>query len=382
MKCNAILVAAGRGQRTGLDLPKQWSMLGGKRMAEWSVLALSASRHVDRIVLVVGETDVAFATAAYGHLATVVAGGSTRAASVRSGLAVLGPPFLAPVLIHDAARPGLVEDHLDRLLKVLATHDGAAPALPVADTLKRKSGHDLQTVDRSDLFRVQTPQVFTAALVGRVFSAISEHATDDFSVAERLGARLALVPGDHRLDKVTMAEDFDRMERLLCFPHARVFRTGQGFDVHGFEPGDHVTLCGVKIPHIARLQGHSDADAGWHAVTDAILGAACLGDIGDHFPPSDPQWKGADSGVFLRHAQTIAAAEGWEIEHVDVTLICEAPKIKPHRDAMRQSTADLLGLSLDAVSVKATTTEGLGFTGRREGIAALASATLSRLKST
>jgi 2-C-methyl-D-erythritol 4-phosphate cytidylyltransferase/2-C-methyl-D-erythritol 2,4-cyclodiphosphate synthase len=266
---------------------------------------------------------------------------------------------------------------IDSLVSALSDHDAAAPALPVADALKAQVAGRLSTVPRDGLYRVQTPQAFR---LGEIRSALEARGSfvDDLEAVEAAGARVTLVPGDPRLHKITYAEDFDLVARLLS-PLQSAPRVGKGFDVHAFEPGDHVTLCGVKIPHTAKLKGHSDADAAWHALTDAILGAVALGDIGDHFPPSDPKWKDADSGLFLKHAQMLAEKAGYALSSCDVTVICEAPKVKPHRDAMRVRTAELLGLPLDAVSVKATTTESLGFTGRREGIAAEAVAVLAPL---
>ncbi|MFN3610277.1 MAG: 2-C-methyl-D-erythritol 2,4-cyclodiphosphate synthase, partial [Hyphomonas sp.] len=251
---------------------------------------------------------------------------------------------------------------------------GAAPAMPVADALKSDTGQNWTNVDRTGLVRVQTPQAFRLGEIRAALSAAGPDLVDDLTAIEAAGGRVEMVSGSARLTKITYPEDFDMLARLLSPTGAP--RIGKGYDVHEFEAGDHVTLCGVAIPHIAKLKGHSDADAAWHALTDAILGAVALGDIGDHFPPSDPQWKGADSGLFLKEAQRLAEAKGYVIANCDITVICEAPKVKPHREAMRARTAELLGLPLDAVSVKATTTEGLGFTGRREGIAAEAVALL------
>ena len=307
----AIIVAGGKGGRTGLESPKQWEILLGRRVIDWSVDLFQS--HPDLLELVVVVDDLTTATS-FPSKTKVVCGGGSRTASVRAGIAALTTADSTPVLIHDAARPGVSLSMIDTLVSALTEHDAAAPA--------------------------------------------------------------TLVPGDARLHKITYAEDFDLLARLLS-PALSVPRVGKGFDVHAFEPGDHVTLCGVKIPHTAKLKGHSDADAAWHALTDAILGAAALGDIGDHFPPSDPQWRDADSGIFLKHAQALAEQAGYTLASCDITVVCEAPKVKPHREAMRVRTAELLGLPLDAVSVKATTTERLGFTGRQEGIAAEAVAVLA-----
>lgn len=245
----------------------------------------------------------------------------------------------------------------------------------MADALKLQTPAGVTTAPRDGLHRVQTPQAFRLKAIRDAHARAPHNLVDDLQAIEGNGAKIALTRGDIRLSKLTHPEDFDMLERLLGAP-ARAPRIGSGYDVHGFEPGDHVTLCGVNIPHSAKLQGHSDADAAWHALTDAILGAAALGDIGDHFPPSDPRWKNADSAIFLKEAQRLAEAAGYAVSNCDITIICEMPKVKPHRDAMRARTAGLLGLALDAVSVKATTTEGLGFTGQREGLAAEAVALL------
>tara|TARA_R110002126_G_scaffold7368_4_gene36249 strand:- start:13 stop:918 length:906 start_codon:yes stop_codon:yes gene_type:complete len=294
---------------------------------------------------------------------------------VRNGLAALDLPSDTPVLIHDAARPGLSQDMITSLLAALDRTDAVAPALPVSDALKALKDGQMVTVPRDGLSRVQTPQAFRLGAIRKALDAAAADLVDDLAAMEATGARVELISGDERLHKITFPEDFDMVARLLS-PSVSVPRVGKGFDVHAFEPGDHVTLCGVAIPHDRKLKGHSDADAAWHALTDAILGAVALGDIGDHFPPSDDRWKNADSAIFLKESVRLAEAEGYALASCDITVICEAPKVKPHREAMRQRTAELLCLPLQAVSVKATTTEGLGFTGRREGIAAEAIAVL------
>lgn len=253
--------------------------------------------------------------------------------------------------------------------------DAAAPALAVTDALRRAEGNELNAISRERLYRIQTPQAFRLKTLLEGLDASSDDLVDDLSAVEQIGAKIEIVPGDPRLRKITYPEDIELMSRLLP-PLLSTPRIGKGYDVHAFEPGDSVTLCGISIPHDAKLQGHSDADAAWHALTDAILGAMALGDIGDHFPPSDAKWKGAKSSIFLKEAQRLALEKGYALANCDITIICEAPKVKPHREAMRARTAELLGLPLDAISVKATTTEGLGFTGRREGIAAEAVALL------
>ncbi|KCZ83290.1 bifunctional 2-C-methyl-D-erythritol 4-phosphate cytidylyltransferase/2-C-methyl-D-erythritol 2,4-cyclodiphosphate synthase [Hyphomonas jannaschiana] len=367
----AIIVAGGKGARTGLDRPKQWENLLGKRVIDWSVDTFLS--HPDLLELVIVVDDLTVATS-FPSKTKVVCGGESRTASVRAGIAALATEDGAPVLIHDAARPGLSRALIDTLVSALSDHDAAAPALPVSDALKREASGHFSTVPRDGLYRVQTPQAFRQATIRKALEAPGSF-VDDLEAVEAAGARVTLVPGSVRLHKITYAEDFDLLARLLT-PALTAPRVGKGFDVHAFEPGDHVTLCGVKIPHTAKLKGHSDADAAWHALTDAILGAVALGDIGDHFPPSDPQWKNADSGLFLKHARSLAEGAGYTLTSCDITVICEAPKVKPHREAMRIRTAELLALPLDAVSVKATTTEKLGFTGRQEGIAAEAVAVL------
>jgi 2-C-methyl-D-erythritol 4-phosphate cytidylyltransferase/2-C-methyl-D-erythritol 2,4-cyclodiphosphate synthase len=368
----AIIVAGGKGTRTGLERPKQWENLLGKRVIDWSIETFLSHPDLLELVIVVDDPAIAISLP---PKTKVVYGSDTRTGSVRAGLAALMAKDSSPVLIHDAARPGLSLTVINTLLSALAEHEAAAPALPVSDALKKQTGRHLSTVPRDDLFRVQTPQAFRFDVI-RAALDVPGSFVDDLEAVEAAGARIALVPGDARLHKITYSEDFDLVARLLS-PTLSVPRVGKGFDVHAFEPGEFVTLCGIKIPHTARLKGHSDADAAWHALTDAILGAAALGDIGDHFPPSDAQWKDADSGLFLKHAQKLAEDAGYALASCDITVICEAPKVKPHRDSMRIRTAELLGLPLDAVSVKATTTEALGFTGRREGIAAEAVAVLA-----
>jgi 2-C-methyl-D-erythritol 4-phosphate cytidylyltransferase/2-C-methyl-D-erythritol 2,4-cyclodiphosphate synthase len=301
-----------------------------------------------------------------------VAGGATRSKSVQAGLHALSGPDDEPVLIHDAARPFVTHRHVEALLAALDGADGAIPALPVSDTLKQEvNGHTI-TASREGLWRAQTPQAFRKLRLVEAYAAWSAEAdpTDDAAVIEAAGGRVALAPGDPMLMKLTWPEDFEMAERLAG--GARIVRVGQGYDAHRFGPGEAVWLCGVKIAHDAALIGHSDADAGLHALTDALLGAVGEGDIGDRFPPSDPQWKGVSSDRFLTRAVELVRSRGGRVLNADVTLICEAPKIKPHRQAMRERLAELLGVRLDRVSVKATTTEGMGFTGRREGLAAQA----------
>jgi 2-C-methyl-D-erythritol 4-phosphate cytidylyltransferase/2-C-methyl-D-erythritol 2,4-cyclodiphosphate synthase len=306
-----------------------------------------------------------------------VPGGALRQDSVRHGLESLSDIEPEKVLIHDGARPfveaGLISDVLD----ALTDNDGAIAALPVTDTLKRaEHGHIAATLDRTGLWHAQTPQGFRYRAIRDAHRQLAgQDLTDDAAVAETAGLTVRLVPGSDDNLKITSAGDLDRAERLLA-ARAGIERVGFGFDVHRFEPGDEVMLCGIAVPHDARLAGHSDADVGLHAVTDALLGAIAAGDIGSHFPPNDPQWRGADSSVFVGRAVELIGARGGDIVHVDVTLICERPKIGPHRAHMVERLASLLGVPPNRVSVKATTTEGLGFTGRGEGIAAQAVATV------
>ncbi len=374
MKFAAILVAAGSGQRAGAGLPKVWRSLGNRTVARWSAEALAAAGADPLVVVVAADCDALARRSLAGLNAMFVTGGATRAQSVRAGLeaaAGKAAPGTA-VLIHDAARPFLNDRHISALIEALDGADGALPALPVADTLKRQEGVQAVTVSRDGLWRAQTPQGFRLGALSAAHAAWAdaEEPTDDAAVIEATGGRIALTQGDPMLMKLTYPEDFDMAERLAA--SQSVTRIGQGFDAHVFGPGDHVTLCGVRIPHDRGLVGHSDADAGLHALTDALLGAVGEADIGEHFPPTDPQWRGVSSDRFLLHAGELIRRRGGRIVNVDVTLICEAPKVKPHRDAMRIRIAELLGLPVDRVSVKATTTEGMGFTGRREGLAAQA----------
>ncbi len=373
MTTAALIVAAGRGLRAGGDVPKQWRMLAGRRVADWTVDAFRAAPGVGRIVLVLHPDDMARATD-YPD-ATCVPGGATRGASVRAGLEALAGSGVDRVLIHDAARPLVGQDVIAAVLRALDSHRGAAPALAVTDALWRGvEGRVAGSQDRAGLYRAQTPQGFDFAAILAAHRADPGDAADDVEVARAAGIEVAIVPGDARNLKLTEAGDFARAEALMG--QAMDIRVGNGFDVHAFGPGDHVVLCGVRVPHDRGLVGHSDADVGMHAVTDAIYGALAEGDIGRHFPPSDPQWKGAASEIFLRHACDLARARRYRVSQVDLTLICERPKIGPHAADMQWIMAEILEVETDRVSVKATTSERLGFTGRGEGIAALATATL------
>jgi 2-C-methyl-D-erythritol 4-phosphate cytidylyltransferase/2-C-methyl-D-erythritol 2,4-cyclodiphosphate synthase len=376
MYFSAVIVAAGASSRAGDGPRKPWRRVAGRAVVRWSVEALLGLGAAP-VVVVITEGDEANAADALAGLDgwITVAGGAVRALSVQNGLKALhGQPDDQAVLIHDAARPFVAEAHVSALLGALAGADGAIPALPVADTLKRtdEAGGSI-TTPREGLHRAQTPQAFRLETLRRAYAAWPAEAgepTDDAQVVERAGGRVVLVPGDPRLIKLTYPEDF-AMAEMLAQP-TTITRVGQGFDAHRFGPGDGVTLCGVRIAHDRSLIGHSDADAGLHALTDALLGAIGDGDIGEHFPPSNPRWKGADSGVFMRHAVDLLHQRGGRLINVDITLICERPKLSPHRQAMRQCLAELLDLPIDRISVKATTTETMGFTGREEGLAAQA----------
>ncbi|MCC7265917.1 MAG: bifunctional 2-C-methyl-D-erythritol 4-phosphate cytidylyltransferase/2-C-methyl-D-erythritol 2,4-cyclodiphosphate synthase [Caulobacteraceae bacterium] len=374
MTFTAIVVAAGAGLRAGEGLPKAWRRLAGRAIARWSVESLLAGG-AREVVVVVAEDCVDLAGAALAGLPglRLVAGGDTRARSVAAGLEALdGLGDGEIVLIHDAARPFLARETIAGLVQALDGADAALPALPVADTLKRRRDATVTTVDRTGLLRAQTPQAFRLGPLRRAAAAwdAAREATDEASMLEALGGRIVLTAGDPKLFKLTYPEDFEMAEQLAA--GARITRIGQGVDAHRFGPGDGVDLCGVRIAHTHGLVGHSDADAGLHALTDALLGAIGDGDIGEHFPPSDPKWRGAASHRFVTFAAERIARRGGRVANVDVTLVCEAPKIAPHRAAMRQRVAALLGLPLDRVSVKATTTEAMGFTGRREGLLAQA----------
>ncbi len=378
MRFAAVIVAAGAGRRAGGDTPKQWRTLRGRPVALWSVEALQAAG-AEQVIVVVSAEDREHAAALFGHLprVEVALGGMERIDSVRAGLAAVRAEAEA-VLIHDAARPFLTGDHVRALLAALETAEGALPALAVSDTLKRagEDGVVSATAERTGLWRAQTPQAFRRGVLEAAYAAWppGEVPTDDAAVVERAGGRVRLTPGDPLLMKLTYPEDFPMAEALAGA--ARITRVGQGVDAHRFGPGDGCWLCGVLVPHDQGLVGHSDADAGLHALTDALLGAIGEGDIGDHFPPTDPQWKGAASDRFLAHAVELMRAKGGRMLNADVTLICERPKVKPHRAAMRARLAQLLDLPLDRVSVKATTMEEMGFTGRREGVAAQAVCTV------
>ena len=382
-----VLVAAGKGVRAGGPIPKQYAPLLGRPLLAHTIKALSALKAP--IQPVIGPGDAALFETVLAALPadlrtlcrTPVIGGDTRQASVLKGLEALSgaPPNI--VLIHDGARCHPAADLLARAVEAARAHGAAIPGLTVSDTIKQidTQGFVAQTPERATLRAVQTPQSFTYSLILKAHQNAAEgkieNLTDDGAVAEWAGHKVHLFPGDANNLKVTEASDFAKMESLMSADLTDI-RTGQGYDVHAFGPGDHVWLGGVKIPHTAALMGHSDADVLLHALTDAILGALADGDIGSHFPPSDPQWKGAASDQFLRYAVSLVGKRGGKIAHLDGTLICEAPKVGPHREAIRVRIAEICDLPLHRVAIKATTSEGLGFTGRREGIAAMALATL------
>ncbi|MEQ1817067.1 MAG: bifunctional 2-C-methyl-D-erythritol 4-phosphate cytidylyltransferase/2-C-methyl-D-erythritol 2,4-cyclodiphosphate synthase [Terricaulis sp.] len=380
MRFAAIIVAGGRGERAGGEVPKQYKLLAGKPVIAWSVATLAAAGATEIVIACAPEHAKLCRDATAGtNKVTIVDGGATRTASVRAALASIGNA--EAIFVHDAARPGLDEEMIRALVAELeAGASAVAPALAVPDTLRRAdaSGRIVEDVARDGLMRIQTPQAFRGALLHAAYAALSADAslTDDVAVVRGNGVEAKLIAGDAKLMKITYPEDFAMLERMLG--DERIICVGNGVDAHRFGEGSFVTLCGVQIPHAKGLVGHSDADAGWHALVDAILGALGEGDIGAHFPPSDPQWKGADSERFLRHAAKLAENAGARIVHVDVTLLCERPKIGPHREAMRARTAEVLGLPTSRVSVKATTTERMGFLGREEGLAAQATATVER----
>jgi 2-C-methyl-D-erythritol 4-phosphate cytidylyltransferase/2-C-methyl-D-erythritol 2,4-cyclodiphosphate synthase len=378
----ALIVAAGRGHRAGGVVPKQYAPVGGIPVLARTLGIFLDHPQVDWVLAVTNPDDRALYEAAvpiHPKLLPPVAGGATRQGSVLNGLSALEAKSPARVLIHDGVRPFVSPDTIAAVLERLVTADGALAAVPLADTLKRAGPQDTvaATLDRTGLWRAQTPQGFRFAAILKAHQAAAAAGrldlTDDAAVAEWAKLTVALVPGSDANRKITTAEDLALAEQMLFPPHVR---TGQGFDVHRFAPGDHVWLCGVKIPHTHALDGHSDADVGLHALTDALLGAIGEADIGTLFPNTDPRWKGAASHLFLEEAARRVRARNGTIGNVDVTLLCEAPKISPHREAMCARIAEVLGLARDRVAVKATTTEGLGFTGRREGIAAMATATV------
>jgi 2-C-methyl-D-erythritol 4-phosphate cytidylyltransferase / 2-C-methyl-D-erythritol 2,4-cyclodiphosphate synthase len=376
-KIAVLIVAAGKGERAGGAKPKQYAELAGKPVLRRSVEAFFGINAAVQVMIGDGQ-DGLFAEAMRGlSLPAPRRGGRTRQETVRFGLealAEIAPDF---VLIHDAARPLVPQGVIDGVIAALASGASAAvPLLPVADTLRKKEDGKWITVPREGLMRAQTPQGFRFAAILEAHRDFADtDVTDDMALAELAGLKIEAVPGDEINLKITKAEDFALAESIIAASKGEI-RVGTGFDVHKFADGDHVWLGGVKIPHDFALEGHSDADVALHALTDAILGAIAEGDIGKHFPPTDERWRGAASWQFLDHAANLVRAKGGEIVNCDVTVICEAPKLRPHVDAMRLRIAEILKIDATRVSVKATTTEKLGFTGRREGIAAEAVATV------
>lgn len=370
----ALIVAAGSGSRMGGEMPKQYRPLAGKPLLRHAAEALLAHQRINAVRVVIGAGQEGQAAAALAGLDvdTLILGGVERADSVRAGLEAIGDGI---VLVHDAARPFCPPEVVDRLLDALSKADGAVPVLPVADTLAKGDSELRGTVNRTQLLRIQTPQAFHVEDLRYAYDeAGSSTPTDESTVMQEAGLKVATVAGDEVLHKLTSPRDWERAEMMLA---ARMIsRSGTGFDVHAFEGPGPLIMGGISIEHPQGLSGHSDADVVLHAITDALLGAAALGDIGQHFPPSDPQWKGAASDRFLRHAADLIRAKGGIIDHVDCTVICEAPKVGPYRSAIQARVAEILAVKPEAVSIKATTTEQLGFTGRREGIASSAIATI------
>jgi 2-C-methyl-D-erythritol 4-phosphate cytidylyltransferase/2-C-methyl-D-erythritol 2,4-cyclodiphosphate synthase len=379
----AVIVAAGRGTRTGMTYPKQYRALNGAPIVRDSVRAFAAHPEVDLVQPVIHADDAArFAAATQGlALAAPVSGGATRQSSVRAGLEALEASAPQIVLVHDAARPFVSDALVSRAIAAAGEHGAAIPALPVTDTVKLVDAQEIvtATLDRSKLRTVQTPQAFAyRALLDahrRAAAAGREDFSDDAALAEWAGLKVSVFPGERSNVKMTTADDFTRAEADLAANLSDI-RTGIGYDIHAFEEGDHIWLGGIRIPHTKKLSGHSDADVAIHALVDAILGALADGDIGVHFPPSDPQWRGASSDKFLAFAVERVKARGGMISHLDVAIIAEAPKVNPRRDEMRARIAEIAGISVDRVGVKATTNEKLGALGRSEGVAAMATATI------
>lgn len=380
----ALIVSAGRGIRAGGGMPKQYRDLAGRPVLAHTLERIVNHNEINAIRVVIHPDDRAlYDKASQGfEVLDPTHGGATRQESVRLGLESLDGLDFDNVLIHDAARPFVASDLITRVIGALESNPGAIPALAVTDTIKQ--GHNglvSGTVDRSVLWRAQTPQGFhLKPILAAHRAAQGQELTDDAAVAEAANIAVKLIDGSDENIKLTAPEDFERANAMLQGSPSRastVFKTGLGFDVHRFEPGENVILCGIEVPHTAKLAGHSDADVGLHALTDAILGSLGDGDIGDHFPPTDPKWKGAPSDKFLAFAADRVRERQGTLTHVDVTLICERPKVGPHRQAMRTRLSEILDIPVADISVKATTTERLGFTGREEGIAAQAIATIS-----
>jgi 2-C-methyl-D-erythritol 4-phosphate cytidylyltransferase/2-C-methyl-D-erythritol 2,4-cyclodiphosphate synthase len=386
MTNTALILAAGSGSRAGGALAKQYQLIAGKPLLRHTLEAFCRHPAINSVHVVISAGDeTRFKEVAFElEVMPPVAGGATRQESGRLGLESLAGAPPHNVLIHDAARPFVSASLIDRVLAGLERHDGAIPAMPVTETLKRApAGLIAGTVDREGLWSAQTPQGFRYSLIheahARAAAAGLAHFTDDAAVAEWAGIAVAVVPGEQANVKLTTSEDLRAADQRLArdrLQRCPDIRVGQGYDVHAYEPGDEVVLCGIAIPHRARLSGHSDADAPMHALTDALLGSIGESDIGTHFPPSDMRWKNAASAIFLRHAVGLIEKRGGFIANADITIICEAPRIAPHIPAMRANLSTILKLSADRVAIKATTSEALGFIGRGEGLAAFAIATV------
>ena len=374
MSVAALIVAAGRGSRAGGAEPKQWQHIAGRPVIEHTLERFARHPRIDRIMVVLHPDDMDLMKSTQCE---ITQGGASRDASVRNGLDALAANPPDHVLIHDVARPALGDDVIERVLDALKDYPAAAPGLPVTDALWRgANGTVTGGCSREGLYRAQTPQGFHFDAILKAHHANNAPAADDVEVARRAGLEVAIVDGDERNLKITRSEDFARAALALKGSHMTDIRLGNGYDVHAFEPGNEVILCGVPVAHTAQLKGHSDADVAMHAITDALYGAIAEGDIGRHFPPSDPQWKDAASAVFLSHAAKLVRARGFDIGNIDCTIICELPKIGPHAAAMQANLAKIIGIEPTRISVKATTSERLGFTGRQEGIAAIATAAL------
>jgi|TARA_B110000091_G_scaffold97592_1_gene106139 2-C-methyl-D-erythritol 4-phosphate cytidylyltransferase/2-C-methyl-D-erythritol 2,4-cyclodiphosphate synthase len=372
-KIAVIIVAAGRGTRAGGKIPKQWQTLMGKPVIAWSIETFLKNLKISQVIVVHHPDDKDFMKQLSGDIQGVI-GGASRCASVERGLNFLKTSEPDYVLIHDAARPCMHANLLADCIDAVLINGAVIPALPIKDTLWRGTGYLTGILDRNEIFRAQTPQCFSFPMITSAYSKAKLQATDDAQIAQAAGHRVAIIPGNEDNIKITEPEDFVRAEKILR--GNMKLRLGNGFDVHKFGPGSSLTLCGVTIESSSGLIGHSDADVGMHSVTDAIYGALAKGDIGQHFPPSDPQWMGADSKIFLKHAVGLTSEMGFKIENIDCTLICEQPKIGPYAHQMRSKMAEIMGLDIDQISVKATTTEKLGFAGRGEGIASMATAAL------
>ncbi len=370
----AIIVGAGRGVRAGGDVPKQWQALAGRRVADWSVDAFLNHPDINNVVLVHHPDDAAEVATLPTSIAKCV-GGETRGQSVLAGLEFSERFNPDQVLIHDIARPCVTNAMISDCLEALRHSSAAALGVKVQDAIWHSSRNKVShTVDRTRLWRAQTPQAFAFNQILQAHQNQNHDAKDDVEVAREAGIEVTIIDGDDSNLKITTPSDFLKAAQILR--GNMDIRVGNGFDVHRFEDGDHVILCGIKIPHEKSLKGHSDADVAMHAITDAIYGALAQGDIGQHFPPSDPKWAGADSSIFLRHAANLASEHGYTIQNIDCTIVCEMPKIGPVSLEMRENLSKIINLSTDRISVKATTSEKLGFTGRGEGISSLATATL------